>query len=513
MSQKFYISTPIYYPSGKPHIGHAYSTIIADVLAKYKKMFGYETFFVTGTDEHGQKIQIKAQENNISEQIYVDQMQQKFVDLWTRLGINYDRFIRTTDEDHIASVQKIFTKLYDKNKIYLGQWIGNYCVSCEENINDADVQFNTNNQKTCSFGHILEQKSESSYFYKMQESAPFLIDYYQKHPNFIIPKERVNELINNFVQNLSDLSISRTTFNWGISIKENPEHVIYVWLDALMNYLTATGYMTTDDRLFQKFWQDDKTEIVHLLSKEITRFHCIYWPIFLNDLGIRLPSTILSHGWIITKEGKMSKSLGNVVDPNDLIDRFGADVTRYYLLADLSMFKDSVFSYDNLIETYNTHLANNFGNMVSRTIGMLKKYHQNQVIYIKINDEQQAVLNTFIDQFISFINQYQVDKALSVLQDLLNYANKYIEEQKPWELFKNNETQLLQHLLFFLVKVIQICTILYKPVLQNAVVDVQKQMGFTDEMLTFKNLKTSEVLKGFSVNTASPIFTRIIIEK
>ncbi|MCV3728647.1 methionine--tRNA ligase [Ureaplasma miroungigenitalium] len=513
MSQKFFISTPIYYPSGKPHIGHAYSTIIADVLAKYKKLFGYETFFVTGVDEHGQKIQTKAKEANMSEQAYVDLMQQSFVDLWTRLQIDYDCFIRTTNKNHVQSVQKIFSQLYKQNKIYLDEWVGNYCVSCEENINDADVVINSDNQKTCHFGHLLEQKKEASYFYKMKESTQFLMDYYAQHPDFIVPKERVNELINNFLQDLNDLSISRTTFNWGVPILENPEHVIYVWLDALMNYVTATGYLTNDDHLFQKFWNDDKTEVVHLLSKEITRFHCIYWPIFLHDLGIRLPSKILSHGWIITKEGKMSKSLGNVVDPHDLIDRFGADVTRYYLLADLSMYKDSVFSYDNLIETYNTHLANNFGNMVSRTLGMLKKYNSNIIRPVTLPKDLTDQLDQFIKQFIDQINLYQIDKALMVLQNLLDFANKYIEEKKPWELFKNDDIAALDELLYFLTKVVHICTILYQPILQTSTQTVAQQMNFTPEMLTFKKLRDYHLFNNHEVGTASPIFQRIVIEK
>ncbi|MCV3754278.1 methionine--tRNA ligase [Ureaplasma zalophigenitalium] len=513
MSQKFFISTPIYYPSGKPHIGHAYSTIIADVLAKYKKLFGYETFFVTGVDEHGQKIQTKAREANMSEQGYVDFMQQHFVDLWTRLQINYDCFIRTTNRDHIQSVQKIFSQLYKQNKIYLGEWVGNYCVSCEENINDADVLINHKQQKTCRFGHVLEEKKEASYFYKMKEGAPFLVNYYAQHPDFIIPKERVNELVNNFLQDLNDLSISRTSFNWGIPILENPQHVIYVWLDALMNYVTATGFLSSNDQLFQKFWNDEKTEIVHLLSKEITRFHCIYWPIFLHDLGIRLPSRILSHGWIITKEGKMSKSLGNVVDPHDLIDRFGPDVTRYYLLADLSMYKDSVFSYDNLIETYNTHLANNFGNMVSRTLGMLKKYSNNVVRPAVLSPILTNQLNQFIDQFVKQINFYQIDKALIVLQNLLDFANKYIEEKKPWELFKNNDSATLDELLYLLVKVVHICTILYQPILQTSTQTVAQQMLFTTEILSFDKLKDYQLFDNHEVGSASPIFQRINIEK
>lgn len=511
--KKFFISTPIYYSSGKPHIGHAYSTLIADVLTRYKKMFGYDVFFLTGMDEHGQKIQEKALENNTTPKAYVDQISIYFIDLWKKLKLDYSFFIRTTQMQHEESVQKAFSMLYQKNKIYLSDWKGLYCVSCEENYTLSDTKINDNNVRVCAMGHKIVEKSEESYFYKMAENADFLKKYYQEHPSFIIPKERVNELVNNFVNNLEDLSISRTSFDWGIPIVENPKHVIYVWLDALLNYVTATGFLSNNDSLFKKYWADENTEIIHLLSKEITRFHCIYWPIFLKDLGIRMPSTILSHGWIVTKEGKMSKSLGNVIDPSQVVDNFGLDAFRYYMMAELGVLRDSVFSEDNLIETFNTQLANNFGNMVSRTIGMLKKYtNRINPIYTgpisKEDKDIEAKIIETIDVVVDHINQYNIDKAIASIQDLLYVANKYIENLKPWELFKNNQAKQLHNLLNYLTKVIQVSNLLLSPLIVEGHLEVNKQMNFNLKHLDFNNIKDFGINDNLNVNDSTPIFVR-----
>lgn len=515
MNKKFFISTPIYYSSGKPHIGHAYTTLIADALAKYKKIFGYDVFFVTGMDEHGQKIQEKALELNLNPKSFVDKISLEFLALWKKLKIDYSFFIRTTQMQHEESVQKAFSILFNKDKIYLDEWKGFYCVSCEENYALSDIKTDECGNKKCTLGHSLVEKKEESYFYKMKESADFLKQYYKDHPQFIIPKDRVNELLNNFINNLEDLSISRTSFDWGIPIKENPKHVIYVWLDALLNYVTATGYLSDDDSLFKKFWEDENTEIVHLLSKEITRFHCIHWPIFLKDLGIRLPTTILSHGWIVTKEGKMSKSLGNVIDPVDVINKYGVDAFRFYVLSELPVLRgDSVFSYENLEETYNTNLANNYGNMVSRTLGMLKKYTDSTIpLYVDINSEWDIKIQDKLQKTIKntkeSIDSLLVDKAIANVIDLLYDANKYIEELKPWELYKNNNIQQLHNLLFNLTKVIQLSTILLSPILVEGYVEVQKQMNFNDEILKLQNFNNNQLLQNHKVLDSQPIFVRI----
>lgn len=507
--KKFFISTPIYYSSGKPHIGHTYTTVIADVLARYKRLFGYDVFFVTGMDEHGQKIQQKAEEQNTSPKALVDQIANYFLDLWSRLDIKMTKFIRTTEIGHEEAVQKAFSYLLKQNKIYLGNWVGYYCVSCEENYNEANIIYK-DDVAYCSLNHKLEQRNEESYFYKISENAQFLKDYYSNNPSFILPSERVNELVNNFINDLEDLSISRTTFDWGIPIIENPSHVIYVWLDALLNYVTATGYLSVNDQMFKHFWCDDSTEIVHLLSKEIARFHCIYWPIFLKDLGIRLPSTILSHGWIITKEGKMSKSLGNVIDPVQVIANYGSDALRYYLMSDLGLFRDSVFSDQNLIETFNTHLANNYGNMVTRTIGMLKKYFNYKVPKLtKINQIIKDSIQTNKEQLINHINNFTIDKAVLCVQNILNDANKLIEESKPWELAKNNQNKELANLMNTLVKVIHTSTVLLSPILTKGYKQVCAQMNFKPEIITLSAIDNDHLFDDHLVNEANPIFVRI----
>ncbi|WP_031489091.1 methionine--tRNA ligase [Ureaplasma canigenitalium] len=514
MAKTFYITTPIYYSSGKPHIGHAYTTLLADVFKRYKELFGYETFFVTGMDEHGQKIAEKAKENHLSPKAYVDQIKEQFLHLWKVMKIDYSYFVRTTDTKHIEIVQKIFTKLLNDNQIYLDFWKGLYCISCEENYSLKDVVTKPDGTKVCTFGHPLVAKEEESYFYHMRKKAAWLKEYLLTNKDFIQPKERVNELINNFINNLEDLSISRTSFDWGIQIKENKKHIIYVWLDALMNYLTSIDYMTENDHLYQKFWNDKDAEIVHLMSKEIMRFHCIYWPIFLHDLGVRLPTKILSHGWIITKEGKMSKSLGNVIDPLSIINKFGVDAFRYYLLSDLSMYRDSVFSIDNLIETFNTHLANNFGNMVTRTIGMLKKYTNGIVppykeSSIPIHKKMLEIIHQNATDMKNWIEEYHVDKALLCVQNILNSANKYIEDLKPWDLFKNNQKDDLDCLLNNLVKVIETASILLKPVLVEHIDEIIEQMNFDPKNLNYDAIFMTNNLDHLQVKEAKVVYQRI----
>lgn len=507
--KKFFISTPIYYSSGKPHIGHTYTTVIADVLARYKRMFGYDVFFVTGMDEHGQKIQQKALEQNTSPKALVDQIANYFLDLWSRLDIKVTKFIRTTEMAHEEAVQKAFSYLLKQNKIYFGNWVGYYCVSCEENYSEANIIYK-DNVAYCKLNHQLEQRNEESYFYKISENAQFLKDYYNNNPSFILPAERVNELVNNFINDLDDLSISRTTFDWGIPIIENPSHVIYVWLDALLNYITATGYLSDNDQSFKHFWCDNNTEIVHLLSKEIARFHCIYWPIFLKDLGIRFPSTILSHGWIVTKEGKMSKSLGNVIDPQEVIATYGSDALRYYLISDLGLFRDSIFSDDNLIETFNTHLANNYGNMVSRTIGMLKKYYNYKVPkLITINEAIKQSIQINKEKLINHINNFSLDKAVLCVQNILNDANKLIEESRPWELAKNNQNEQLANLMNTLVKIIHTATVLLAPILTKGTKQVSAQMNFKPDIMTLEAIDDDHLFDDHIVNEASAIFVRI----
>ena len=500
----FYISTPIYYPSGKPHIGHAYSTILADVLARYKKLIGYETFFVTGTDEHGKKIEESAKKNNLSTIDFLDKMVNNFKNLWELLGIKYDHFSRTTNKNHIEVVQKIFSKYLNDNLIYLSKWEGLYCVSCEENISSNNVRL-IDNQLVCEHGHKLVSVEEESYFFKIKEFSKWIKSYFNEHQDFVYPVSRMNELLNNFIDNdLTDLSISRSSFTWGIPIVENNKHVIYVWMDALFNYLTALNFMCDDDSLYKRFWQNDSGEIVHILSKEITRFHCIYWPIFLHALKIKLPTKILSHGWILADGAKMSKSLNNVIDPIPYLEKFGRDALRYYLIKEISLTNDSTFSDDNFVAIFNGDLANNYGNLVSRTIGMINKYCNGLID--GFNFEHMNLKNKQIIDDIKKTNQENVkcvndltaNKVLVNVQNLINVANKYIEESKPWELFKAQKMNEIKNMLALLLKIIEVSTFWLSPVLIDGTYRVVEnlhliqQFNLLDDISTIKDVRTKQ---------------------
>ena len=513
MSKKFYVSTPIFYASGKPHIGHAYTTIIADVLKRYKKLFGYEAFFVTGTDEHGQKIETTAAKFDMSPKQFVDEKSEGFKELFAILGIEYDAFIRTTNPEHEKAVQEIFTEMYKKGYIYEDTWKGYYCVQCEETLTEGQV-VKKEDGLYCTVGHKITEKNESSFFFKMSDQAEWLKEYYHSHPKFIIPEARVHELENNFLTDLTDLSISRTSLSWGIPINEDPKHVIYVWLDALFSYLSALGYRTSHNQDYLKFWADKDAERLHLMSKEITRFHCIYWPIFLKSLDLNLPTTILSHGWIVTKEGKMSKSLGNVIDPLDLVNRYGRDSLRYFLIKDIPTYKDGVFSEDIFIESINADLANNVGNLVSRTIGMLKKY-TNGVIpnYQGCVLETDKVVEDSIQETVKLVyeyaSSYQLEKAAISVIEMIKTANKYIEDNKPWELNKENKTAELHSLLTHLCKVIEVSIFLLSPILIDGSKVMANQMNIDLDSIKYDNLTDMNSLNGVQVNDSFPVYARI----
>lgn len=435
----FFITTPIYYPSGNLHIGHLYSTTIAWVLKNFKSKLGYDVKFLTGSDEHGQKIEKKAAEAKMTTQAYVDMQTSKFIDLWKKAKINYDFFSRTTNKNHEQIVEKTFNKMLEKNLIYKGVYKGYYSVSDEEFVLETNAEKKEDGLYHPVSGHKLELIEEESYFFKMNEFSKWLVDYVEKNKNFIIPNNIWKELKANFLsKKLEDLSVTRISFEWGIKINKDPKHVIYVWLDALFNYISALGFdFEKPNNNFIKYWKEGD-EIIHVVGKEITRFHCIYWPIFLKSLDIKLPSTILSHGWLITPEGKMSKSKGNVIDPLDLLKKYDAEIIKYFFCSKISIYKDGIFSEELLLNTYNAELANTIGNLISRTISMIKQNFNRTIKYSKSNDQNdidviKSISNNF-NKYIEHFNKFEIDLAFESMMSLARDLNKYIDLTTPWKL-------------------------------------------------------------------------------
>lgn len=505
----FYITTPIYYPSDRLHIGHSYTTVAADAMARYKRMRGYDVMFLTGTDEHGQKIEDKAKAAGLDPKTYVDNIVVGIKSLWKLMNISYDKFIRTTDDYHEKAVQKIFRKLYENGDIYKGVYEGMYCKPCESFWTETQL----NDGKCPDCGGEVQKATEEAYFFRLSKYADKLLKYYEDNPGFIEPQSRQNEMINNFIKpGLEDLCVSRTSFKWGVPVDFDPDHVVYVWVDALSNYITALGFGSDDDSLYKKYWPAD----VHLMAKEIVRFHTIIWPAMLMSLNEPLPKKVFGHGWLLLEGGKMSKSKGNVVDPVVLCDRYGVDAIRYFLLREIAFGSDGVFSNENLINRINFELANDLGNLLSRTVSMVEKYFGGVIPTEREATEFDEALISAAKELKanteSLYDKLLFPNALTDIWKFISKANKYIDETTPWILAKDEANKAkLASVMYNLCESLRIVSVLISPVMPETSPKIRAQLGL-DADFEWDSAGVFGLNDSFSVKKGDIIFPRIDVE-
>ncbi len=509
MNKNFYITTPIYYPSGKPHMGHAYSSIISDIFARFKRLEGYKVLFLTGTDEHGQKIEKEAKKNNKDPKVFCDELSETFRSLTKILNLSNDDFIRTTEKRHHQSVNEIWNRLVESGDIYLDKYSGWYSISDEAFYDDDEIEETNGIKRSKSSGSQVEWVEEESYFFKLSAWSKKLLELYKKNPKFILPESRKNEVVKFVEKGLKDLSISRTSFSWGIPVPKNKKHVIYVWLDALTNYISALNFPNTEDKKYKDFWPAD----VHIIGKDILRFHAVFWPAFLLAAKLPLPKRVFGHGWILSDDKKMSKSLGNILDPIEIIDKYGIDQLRYYLVKEVSLGNDGSISLENLKNCINNDLANNYGNLCQRVFSFIKKNCDNKIPQSsKLNNTDKKLLNNLknsLPKLISLMNNQELNEYIKTVVSFSFDANKYFNDSEPWAV-KNKNPDRMNTILFTIVEQIKNISILLNPIIPNATNKVLTMINISEQNICIDKIIDDNTLSNKKeIGNLDILFTKI----